>query len=323
MGKIWEVDFTRFSGSSAVAYDNIGSQDLTVPSNIVRVSGTVPGFNYRPGIYFSLDGIDTQSYNLQASNTSNAFWRHPDNTRSWNMWLYQVNSLSSNTWWDSGNAQDSYLWVSNLSLASNSDNGFYAAGGGSSTYRCRFNSNALDSGFTPQSNSWHMLTATLDRTNSTVKFYVDGVLRASASGASYMPATGTSNEQCIGYRHLNDEGTFYLGLVQTYDHVLSSGEVSALYGTFLVDSVIGESTPYQTLSGYVFGTDGLPSSGATVYLLHQDTNNIEAMVTTSGDGYYEVIVPYSGSYTVISTLTPSGGARAVAMLATSGGLYFP
>jgi hypothetical protein len=323
MVKIWEVDFTSFSGISAVAYDNIGSQDLVSPTSIVRTSGTLPEFGFRKGIFFSQDNTDSQFYLLQASGITNAYWRHPATLRSWNLWLYQVGSISSNAVWDSGNADDAYLWISNSTNATTFDNGFHAAGGSSSSYRCKFNNNVLDSNIiSPKSNAWHMLTATVDRTVNAVKFYQDGVLVASGSGAGFLPATGVGNEQCIGYRATSKEGTFYLGLAQTFDHVLSDAEVLTMYNTFLVDSEVGE-TPYQTFSGTVFDTAGLPASGATVYLIHETTKKIESSYTTSGDGYYNIIVPYSGSYTVVSTLTPSGGARAFAMIAISGGVYFP
>jgi len=320
MVKIWEVDFTRFSGSTAVAYDNIGSQDLVNPTNIVR-NTALPDLTVRSGVTFSgKTGANAQFYLLQAAPpVNNAYWRTPAATRSWAIWYYQVAELNTNANWDSTGG-GGYIWVSNSSDANTVDNGFYAAGS-PGAIRCGFGSQILDSFSDPGPNNWHLLAATLDRNINQVKFYVDGVRVASGTGATFMPATGTGNEQCIGYRSTSRQGNFLLGQAMTFDHVLSDAEVQTMYNTFLVDSSAGND-PYQTFSGTVFGLGGLPASGASIYLIHQDTGKIEFSTSSSGDGSYQVIVPYSGSYTLVSTLTPSGGSRSFPMSAISGGVFF-
>ena len=51
MSKIWEIDFTSFSGSSAL--DNVGTQDLTVVSGTIKKVQPLSQFNFRPGIEFN------------------------------------------------------------------------------------------------------------------------------------------------------------------------------------------------------------------------------------------------------------------------------
>ena len=113
----------------------------------------------------------------------------------------------------------------------------------------------------------------------------------------------------------------YLGYVATYDHILTPTEVTEIFNTFLRDSAAGE-VPLHTISGTVYGLDNTPISGAMVYLIRESGNYIEYYTSTSGNGYYEVPISFSGSYTLVSTNTPDSGGRAQPILSTTGSLVF-
>lgn len=313
MSKIWEVDFTSFSGTSELAYDNVGTQHLLTYYNIEKVD-PLPEFSYRPGITFSIGSSSARYYDLTTPVDSNAFWRRSASytSRSFVLWVYLPGGVPNSSYYDSAEVP---LWVATTTTTTHTD-GFLVYGGQTGTARLKINTNVIDGG--SLSAGWHLLVATIDVSGNISKFYIDGQYIGSYSG---IPSATAATYEIIGQRATSAEGTFSLGYVATYDHILSLSEVVALYNTFLVDSISGDD-PYQTFSGTVFGLDGEIVEGSKLYLINTDTDLLVSSDVSTESGIYSLVVPTSGNYVVISVDPPYGGSRSFPMIAASGGVYF-
>lgn len=312
MALIWEVDFTSFSGVSDVAYDNVGSHHLIQSSGIVKVS-SMPALSLRPGVAFTLNNI-VQVYGVRSSAALNGCFNGSYSYRSFVLWMYNLGNTNSVSFWDVGGTCG--LWAEWDGVTQNS--GFYKNNSGNIEYR--FNaSTSVEFGVIGQ--GWHMFVSTCDKVSLASTFWLDGVLIGSSS--SITPTAGGTYDCLIGDRDAGREGTYQVGLLQTYDHILTSGEIAAMYSTFLVNSIVGNSDPYQTFSGTLYGLDGLPVSGANHFSLYSPLNEIVHSGQTTDSGTFLVELPYSGEYSVLFTSTPSAGGRVVSAIANSGGVYFP
>lgn len=311
MSKIWEVNFTNFSGVSDVAYDEIGTQHLTTSSGVVKVS-PLPNLSFRPGVAFTNDSVH-QAFGARSAGAVNACFNESFSQRSWVMWVYLAGALSNATYFDSGAHSFWGEWSSTTWLAG-------IGKGTTGLPRCVPSSGQSIEGSTTLQAGWHLFIHTCDKIMLETNFYIDNVFIGSSTFVTSNTA-GTSD--CyIGERDATREGTYQIGLCSVYDHILTANERQALYDTFLKDSAIG-STPYQSFSGTLFGLDGFEVPGAVHYSIYQPTSAVVHSGVTSSSGTYEVDLPYSGSYTVVFTNTPSGGSRAFPVIAVSGGVYYP
>jgi len=317
--KIWEVDFTSFSGGSNVLYDKVGSQPLTIFSG-TSTPVAIPGFNNRQGLYFSNNNA-LQSYVIHGPgvpSVPNAQLRTPYDQRSFVLWIYPVNMYNS-TYWDNANKVNG-IWGAYDTTPTAQDGIFamnYAAGNFYSI-QAKINSGDYIDSSGPLTNNWHCVVLTVDRLSNNTKLYIDTVLIDSAAAT---PSSGSAAYEFIGDYNTANEGSYYLGQATTYSGVLSPAEITSIYNTFLADSVVG-STYYQTFSGHVYGIDGSAASGIPVCAYYPNLNSVVHSTLTSGDGSYQVILPYSGTYTVFAA-SGSVGAVAIPVVAASGGVYFP
>lgn len=315
MSKIWEVDFTSFSGSTAVAYDNVDSQPMATVTGISKVS-PLPGFINRGGI--TLTKISSaQWYDIQNSPCPNACFRQTYNRRSFAFWFYNPITMNNTSYWD--HTYRVIMWGSqaNVNYTSDSDNGIQMdSNGGSYTLKGRINANNIvDLG---DITGWNFVVICVDRIAVETKFYLNGVLKATTT---HLPNSTPGNGEHLGNRFAgNGQGTYSLGYVATYDHALSQDEITAMYNTFLVDSTYGQ-TAYQTCSGYIYDPGHVPVSGAKLDLIYNASNSLLNSYTTSGDGFYSMILPFSGSYSLL-TFKEGVGSQATSVLATSSGVYF-
>jgi len=318
MVKIWEVDFTSFSGATNTALDNIGDQHLTSHTGIQKIS-TVAGFSFRPGLTWGAGGA-ANYYDLVAGSNERASWNsnyNPTQKRSFVMWFYSRGIVPEDgaTLW--GSADDGSLTA---------ENGFIT--GPSSTYDedlyYAYN-NGSDVSIAENlflSTGWHCAVATIDRTNGEQRVYVDNSLAFWTNNFSDLPSTSNFKSR-LGDFDSSREISMQLGYVATYDHILYPPEVAEIYERFMFDSAAGE-TPLHVISGFVYDLNNNPAVGNRVYLIRESSNYIEYYTTTNGAGYYEVPISYSGNYTLIGTNSPNLGAggRAQPLLATAGGITF-
>lgn len=316
--KIWEIDFTSFSGSSDVLYDQIGAQHLTIFSGTQSIQDPLTGFNNRKGVYISANG-SVQKYVTYGPGTidlTNARFTSSYTQRSFVLWVYP-REMYNPTYWEGGIYDESF-WCSNSAISTISNGvganqpltGIFLAINGTKV----ITTSAL------LSTAWHCIVITIDRGSNTTKFYIDKTLIGSSVAN---PTVATPYSEYLGDHYsAASEGSYYLGQATTYTGILTQSEINSIYDTFLVDSVVG-SAYYQTFSGQVYGIDGVVASGVPIIAYYNDTNSIVHSTTTSGDGSYQVLLPYSGAYTVVAANGPYGGTAAIPVIATSGSVYFP
>jgi hypothetical protein len=314
MSKIWEVDFTNFSGVSDVAYDNIGTEHLTVYTGIVR-SNPLPEFTYRPGIAMN-NNASVQNYDLKLSNATNAFWSTSYSQRSFVMWAYLTDLTDTGLWDDSF---DTGIWSDFATSGDNSPREGFIRDNISSNILLNLNGTNLGQTTPVYRPGWHLFVATVDKLAVQSRFYVDAVQVYSGSN---LPSNTLGGQSLIGENKATGEGTYQLAYCATYNNILTQSDVTTIYDTFLKDNVTG-SAPYQTLTGTLYDLDGAALSGASAYLIHENTQSLVYYTTTGSGGNFTMDIPYSGSYTLVTTSTPSAGSRAIPVIATSGGVYFP
>ena len=112
MAKIWEVDFTSFSGSSNVLYDLVGSGHLTSYSGTMNKQEPLIGFANRRGIYISLNS-NAQTYYLYGTgvpNVSLARFSATYNYRSFVLWIRPVGINSGTSYWDYATGERDNIW---------------------------------------------------------------------------------------------------------------------------------------------------------------------------------------------------------------------
>lgn len=310
MVKIWELDFTTFSGASnQYPLDNVGDQ------NISQVVGTplkvtpVGGLTNRPGVRFQANNSD-QRYELSTGfpslDVTNGFFKNsysPTSKRSFAMWCYLFTASRDGDramiWGD----DNSNTYDSGFVINTSNQFEFYVAG------TARYTTSTVSAG------SWYHLAMTIDRVAPQTVIYFNG--QPVASG-TYVPSTspGFGYRSSIGDTFQTREPNLDLGLVQTYDNILSPSSVEGLYESFIIDSAGGED-PIYTLSGTVYDNTNATVSGAPVALYSPDDNEVYERVDTDGSGEYELQVPFAGDFILFTASTPPGtGARAVSLTAS-------
>jgi len=312
MPKIWEVDFTSFSGATDVAYDNVGSQHLTVSSGIVKVA-PLTNYAFRPGVAFTNNTVK-QAYAVRGSNALNGCFRQTFNQRSFVTAVYFNGAVFSNTaFYDSSG--DSTIWAEGASQASISAGFVISQNVAPQSLVFKYSSASfLDTGLTSLS-GWNILTATIDRIAIETRFYLNKTL---VGMVAQVP--DTVNTDCIvGDFGVNNEGTFQVGLVSTYDTILSPTEINAIVDTGLKDTLVGN-TPFQTFSGTLYGNTGNAVSGAKIYAIYDGLTTVASSGSTTSSGTYDLNLPYSGAYTVVFTSSPSAGSRSVNVNAVASGV---
>lgn len=306
MTKIWECDFTGITGSYPIpAYDNVGNQDLTqgwFQNGAAAKISPLPGFNFRPGVKVDNDN-QAQYYNYSDSHTFNAYFSDPysgTGTRSFVMWVYFVNQ---------GTDTFSFIWGEGRFWEWPNDgigrNNRLISLRGASNHHVTYT--IPTSGFP----GWHSIIATVDRNTPVAELWVDGVSRGTTTGGFSTTSGGSQWRGLIGNWDSSHEGDMQIGYCATYDHILTSGEISAIHSSFLVDAVSAHA-PGQ-VSGVVFDESNQPISGADVFLLHNgNPYEIVDHAYTTSSGYYELGVPWYGDFTLVSSNPPdTQGARAV------------
>jgi len=160
---------------------------------------------------------------------------------------------------------------------------------------------------------WHHAVMTINRSATETLMYFDGLL---VDTDLDLPSSVAESAR-IGDKGVDRESNASLGLCSTYDHVLSSGEVSQLYNDFLADEYVP--FPFAALSGIVFSTSGTPLEGANVLVYdHQSDRVLSSNVTSSG-GNYLAVFPREGGYSIYTTKSGVAGGRAAPVTVTSGG----
>jgi hypothetical protein len=318
MVKIWEIDFTSFSGSSNILYDQVGNGDLTVYNGTINKQEPLSGFNHRRGVYFS-NNNDQQQYVLYEPSIisiEEARFSATYNRRSFALWIY-TEGMGNSSYWDSSSNRLNIWGYNNAVGRVDAGIGASSLGDGIGIIR---NQTLLIQSFSLLENGWHLIVVTIDRLAPQTRLYIDNELIGTST--SIIEATTPTVSEVIGDTGTGNEGSFYLGNAATYDHILSEAEISTMYNTFLVDSEVGPHY-YQAFSGYVYGPTGSKVSGAKVLAIHKDLNKVVHSETSNSSGYYEIILPYSGTYTIIAEDGPYNGATAFPVIATSGNVYFP
>ena len=302
MVKIWEVDFTSFSGTQP--QDNIGTQHLSSVVGAPPTLSTIGGLSNRPGVRFPLNNV-LNRYDIVGSSAHNAKFENdyfPTSKRSFVMWCYKSDDsrdTSGEIWMD----KNSFTRMNGFQILN--DNSFRFRVGGLSRY-----TTATQSG-----SGWHMLAITVDRTISETNIYYQGEWVASGT---YVPAAseGPFYGAGIGDFDSNTECNLDLGLCTTYDNVLSPASISGLYETFLIDSLAGED-PAFVISGTLYDPILTPISGAPIYLINVNDDEIYSKSVSASGGYYEIDIPFAGDYLLATTnFTVSSGARAVGLTAS-------
>lgn len=306
MVKIWEIDFTVFSGvGNNEPQDNVGTQHLTsVVGTPVKIP-TIGGLTNRPGIRFQINNSD-QRYEISTAGINAGKFKNsyaPTSKRSFVTWIYVPST--------SRDGSDAMIWGDDNSNAYRS--GFVINTSNEIDYYV--SSSVRYSSPTVTAGSWHMLAMTVDRTLPKTTIYYQGLEVASGT---YVPSTteGFGYRSSIGDTFQTQEPGVDVALIQVYDHILSSGSVAGLYESFILDSAGGED-PIFTLSGTVYDPADTPVSGAPVALYHVEDNEVYERVNSDGNGDYTLHIPFAGDYIIFTSSTPPNkGARAVSVSAS-------
>ena len=317
MAKIWEVDFTVFSGgSSDVALDNIGDQDLAFGiTNIVKVD-PLPDFNFRPGVTFRRNGTENR-YNLSNTGNSNATFTESYGQRSYVMWYYNHGSWEARApiWAEVQSGGDNVQngWRNNFS---NSQLQFFANGSAIANYPTHFNT----------ATGWKLIVATINKTSGQTNVYGRSDAGDYFASSTTVPSNSPTFTHMMGDNGTTRESDFSVGYMATFDHILNASEIDAIEEAFLVDETVA--VPPGVVSGVVFDSDKVPISGADVFLIFNDNPfQLVDYTSTDGEGFYNLSIPYFGDFTLVSSNPPdTQGARAISLTLTgtpgSGSIIF-
>ncbi|RKZ82104.1 MAG: hypothetical protein DRQ39_11135 [Gammaproteobacteria bacterium] len=305
MAKIWEVDFTSFSGGgSDEPQDSVGSQHLSTVVGTPTKLTTLGGMSFRPGIRFDIDNSD-QGYELHTAGATNGRFRNaysPSSKRSFVLWCYKPSN--------SRDSDLSMIWGDHTS--NNYRDGFYI--NTSNQFEMYVDSSSRYTSATQGVGDWHMLSMTVDRTVPQTVLYYQGSVVASGT---YVPSTSTAGVSTeIGDTFQTREPGMDLGLVSSYDHIVSPTSMLGIYESFLIDSPGGED-PIFTLSGTVFDPTNVAVSGAPVALYSVADNEIYQRVDADSNGDYTIHIPFAGDFVLMtSSIPPKTGARALSLSAS-------
>jgi len=315
MVKIWEVDFTSFSGTYPV--DNIDNIPAVDVLGTVQSVTTLPDFSYRPGISLNAnttrDGyvFDRESeYVGCKGNYSGSY-----TTRSFICWFNLYDNAGT-----TGNNGVTGLYCENGGV-SGANTGLFLYKTSFDNHRIRFYVNNTMVIEVPTGNidldTWHCAVLTVNKGTPIAKLYLDGVyINQTSTVPDNAYSGGTDLETLLGLPVSFYEPPVKMGYIATYSEELSPTSISGIYDTFLVDSLAGDD-PAFVISGTVYDTRDLPASGTSVYLINTSDNELADIQVTSSGGDYTTYIPFSGDYILVSANnTPSVGARALSLTAS-------
>jgi len=303
MSKIWEIDFTSFSGSSAL--DNIGNQDLTVTSGSVKTVKPLSQFNFRSGVEFNVNS-SMEAYNLTAASATNTFISHSygvSNQRSFVMWFLRNGTP----------AVSGTLWANADSPYTSTKNGI-AWGANPSGIEVIIEDDIIYTSPTISANTWYLSTLVVDRSSNKVEFYLN---KDKVAYSGVLPSSGQADLEVIGELSSSLEGEYQLAYTSTYDHALSSTEVGLIYDSYLEDTY----NPYyfKQVIGAVYDDEGSALSGANVLLYdHYELEVVDQAVSEAG-GLYKLHAPKAGNFSIYSTKSGTSGGAACSITITSSG----
>lgn len=304
--KILEVDFTQ---SGTVQNDLIGGLNITITQpTVVSPVRILPEFLVRPGKLITGQGTGTQQ-NLPTTSGRYQFYDLTSPQKSMIIWYYYLSSTDNNggLWVQTSSFSTQHGWQFNTSA-----NQLYFRLNSATTY------SASPSGVLSTS-GWKMAAVTIDRTTSGINLYHNGQLITSITGS--IPTDPATNATPLGVDRSGNNADYYVGTIQVYSGVLTSGEISQLYAEFLPDTITN--IPFITMTGTLFSDQYVPISGAKVGALHHETNAIHSLYDSPSDGSYKAYLPTSGWYTLFSSSdTVSGGKAIPAYVASSGVVTF-
>jgi len=305
MAKIWEVDFTKFNPpASDNAVDNIGTEDLTAGTNIIK--GSLPGFTYRPGVIFDQDNAVASRYTFSQSTHPSAVFTGSFSARSFVMWYYAIGDGP----WENRSA----LWGNNFGFSTPQE-GWNVQLGNLNLFVSNTLVATYPSSFS-QTAGWKLVVCTIDKNLGQTR----GFGRSSVEDFDTGIFAGVSNNSevlamMVGDSSTSREISASIAYMATYDHILSLAEIDAIEAAFLRDSVNGE-TAVADLTGLVIDEAFNTVSGADVTLFNNDLNLLVAQDITTSSGTYSVDVPYYGNYTVTASHPPNTGAIAAPFIVT-------
>ena len=296
MAILAEVGFTQ---SGATQTDLIGGRDWTMTAGASSyLSGLGGPFNIRPG--WLIQGFAANQF---FPNTDEVYdFTDPIPQKSFVVWARFKNNSAGGNLWSQHGAGGLY--------------GMYDSGNALRFTTGTHNDILLPVGYQSNVTDFRMLAVTQDRGTSETKLYADGVYLTT------LPSVVPNNPQSrrFGHNRFNGQLNFDVGLLQTYDHVLTDEEVSNLYDTGLVDTTIQQ--PFGTVNGIVFDSDSVPISGATVAVWNHASERIESVFSTPSGGDYTAYFPTVGNYSLYTSKPGVTGGRAFPVTVTSGGITF-
>lgn len=310
MAKIWEVQYTTFSGTFGnEPQDTVGSGHLSVAGSAPSIIEPGPGFSTRRTVSIPNDGtIQAYDYGSVDEAKFGTSFYGPSGRRSFVMWMYKQGSGDSNgSLW--GDADSSFVRSglkmegSNLNIVMN-NNFLYndSAGFGSS--------------------QWHNIVVTVDPfaspSSDRVKVYLNNSLILNSSA---LPTTSYSIFR-IGDLNGSREANCILGYTATYDHILSESEIENIYNSFLVDNNNPANFPYAEVSGRVFDVNGFPLDGAEVIAFDPASDQIVSQDVTTTGGDYTLQFESAGVFKVIASKPGIVGGRVVEAVVSGGGVSF-
>jgi hypothetical protein len=315
MAKIWEVDFTSFSGVYPV--DNIDNVPAVAVYGTVQQADPLPEFNLRPGIKLdpnaTRDGyvFDRESAYIDCKGNYSGNYT----TRSFVCW-FRLYDLAGPT----GVSTVTGLYCEGNAF-SDGRTGLFLYKTSADNHRIRYYVNGSQRKEVPTFNvyedTWHCAVLTVNKGTPVAKLYLDGNYFGETQ---YVPdnsyAAAGDLETLIGLPVNSYEPPVHLGYVATYSEELSHAAISGIYESFLVDSISGDDPPF-TISGTVYDNRDYPVDSSPIYIIDTNSNTIVDHSITTSSGTYQSYIPYSGDFVLVSPNTPPAiGARAVTFSAS-------
>lgn len=299
MIKIWEVDFVKLDANSK-PQDLVGTQHLNSGSAVVIAP--LPGFIQRPGMSFPSINAGAH-YDLYGGSVTNAIFRQTypgTNRRSFELWFY----------FNGGADSIGSLWAHFNNVPTQLD-GFVVDNG--NAFRLYLNSSFVYSKAAINSTSWQHVILTVDRAVPQTILYYNGV---QVYSSATLPGTSTTTYAWIGGFGSRESNAF-MAKAATYDHILTSGDVSFLYNLGLVDEYTPN--PFVARSGTVYDLTGDPLPDATVLVYDHVRETVVSKHKADSNGDYTAVFPYPGEFSIYTTKSGTPGGRASTCTVTSGG----
>lgn len=291
MTKIFEVTFAQFDpGASNNAVDLIGGQNLNVNSGVNKLN-PVNEFTFRPGVTFPF----TDYYALSNANNSNAVFNGSYTKRTWVCWYYSlgVNWGSAGILWAERNLTSTFYngWSRNSALDP-------LTGRVNDTFQAQYPSTFIDTA------GWKLAVMVSDKSLNQTRFF--GRSEDDNFDSSVLNSVPSASESATtwigGSTAGNNFSAMNLGYIATYDEAFNSSQVDLVYEAFLRDSLQAEYA-VAVISGIVYDLNVLPISGANVYLLNDDLNQLQGYTPADQNGNYLMYIPFFGDYTITSSNT--------------------